>query len=91
MSQYDIAGGDSSNSVTQKINGHFNDSALHGNTDSPSFTGTPEAPTPDQNDDSDRIATTSFVQEKVINALNTKIIISKTTPTVVNGAIWIKY
>lgn len=32
--------------------------------DSPVFTGTPEAPTPETSDDSDRIATTKFVNDK---------------------------
>ena len=36
------------------------------NLDSPTFTGTPKAPTPNQGDNSDALATTKYVDSKVI-------------------------
>lgn len=40
------------------------------NIDSPEFTGTPKSPTPSLNDDSTKIATTSFVNSKISSSVN---------------------
>ena len=45
--------------------------------DSPHFTGEPTAPTPEKDDNSERLATTEFVQEAVADAENTKYEISR--------------
>lgn len=47
------------------------------NIDSPHFTGEPTAPTPEVGDDSERIATTEFVQDVVAAKENTKYEISR--------------
>lgn len=44
--------------------------------DSPHFTGEPTAPTPEHGDDSERLATTEFVQDAIKDAENTKYEIS---------------
>ena len=48
--------------------------------DSPSFTGTPTAPTPESGDDSTRIATTEYVTDAISTASDTKADVSDIAP-----------
>ena len=59
------------NDLQTQINGKANSNHTHSNyapLASPTFTGTPKAPTPASNDDSTRIATTAFVRDVVNSA-----------------------
>jgi hypothetical protein len=61
---------------------------------SPTFTGTPRTTEPDFSDDSDRIATTAFVQDHNLRWAGSRKFVSTADPTVSdgsNGDIWFKY
>jgi len=62
--------------------------------DSPTFTGTTVAPTPDAGDSSTQIATTAYVQTTGYNSQGQKIV-SESAPTTTdgysNGDIWYQY
>jgi hypothetical protein len=65
------------------------DLALKAPLASPTFTGTPAAPTPSANNNSTRLSTTEYV-DRAINA-GAKIVVSDTPPTGINapdGALW---
>lgn len=70
------SGGAASSSIASAINDLFR---VKADLDSPTFTGTPVAPTPQDGENSTLIATTAFVQGAVPYALVTK--------TITNGAV----
>lgn len=65
--------------------------ALKANLESPTFTGTPKAPTPASSDNSTNIATTAYVQT-VLSGFSggTEVVLSKTDPGLNVGGIWLK-
>lgn len=58
----------SSDSAGNEIDSTYNSSSFVG-INSPTFTGTPSAPTPSTGDNSTRLATTAFVNAEILNAI----------------------